>query len=238
MNVLTICGEVSKLAGLGPGPTDIVGQTSDYGRIVTWVTEAWDEIQNEDQTWKFMYVEKSFNTSADKQEHTLTELSLDDMVDRWLTETFKIYKVSDGKSTERKMNPHSWEDFEFLFNIGDPPSAPPYDFTIRYPGDIVFSAPADDVYTITGTYKREPTTWTDKTTVPDMPSKYHWLIVYKALEKYAIWDNAPEKLALAMKQIDKLEGKMRRDQKEVPRLRAQPLAGHRVHNPNAWMINE
>ena len=63
MNFLDLAKRLRMEAGIaGTGPDTTVGQAGELGRIVTWIGEAYEDIQNKRNDWGFLRQGFSFNT--------------------------------------------------------------------------------------------------------------------------------------------------------------------------------
>lgn len=71
MNYLDLCKRVSQEAGYsGSGPSKVTGQTGEMQRVVSWVQDAWIELQQQQKYWRFML--SSFDVTMNQGESSVT----------------------------------------------------------------------------------------------------------------------------------------------------------------------
>jgi hypothetical protein len=58
----------------------------------------------------------------------------------------------------------------------------------------------DGVFTVSGQYWKKPQALAADADEPEMPDEFHMLIVWKALEHYALYESAAESLVRAQKE--------------------------------------
>lgn len=228
MNFLQICQRVrskSGITGVTDTPTTVVGQVGELGRLVDWVNETWEEIQNLHNTWMWMRGAFSFNTVAGTEAYapTASPVSLTDFRE-WHTDTLRAYLAATGTSDEQFMIEWSYPMFRDYYDFGAGVSGRPQIFAVR-PNDkgLLLGPNPDAVYTIRGEYQKKATLMAVDADTPGLPSEFHMLLVHGALLKYAAYDNAPEVMATASR--DYFNMLMRLSQDQLPTLGfGQPLA--------------
>jgi len=110
---------------------------------------------------------------------------------------FKIYKESDGVASEQYLLPLEYERFRDIYIFGGRQQVPgrPVNYSVTDDEQLIFGPTPDDVYIVTGHYQRGPQVLTLDADEPDFPLRFHDLIVYYAMERYATNSVAPEMLA-------------------------------------------
>lgn len=189
----------------GSPPDTVAGVSGRAADIVRWVIDAWNDIQRDsDGRWKWLRRDFTLDTVADTQSYTYadcTDVTAAVAIDRfrgWEVDEDEqpfIYLVSDGKSTEREIPFWPWSDFRRTYVRATHTSAVPACLAIDAADNLLLGPTPDDVYRITGNYWRSNQTLADDADIPEMPSDYHMLIVYRALEKYGYNVIAQETLA-------------------------------------------
>lgn len=230
MNFLEICQRVrskSGITGVTASPTTVLAQVGELGRVVNWVNEAWQEIQNDQNTWLWMRESFSFNTIASQQAYppTTAPVSLTDFLD-WHTDTLRCYLTATGVSDEQYMIEWSYAQFRdfYMFGSQATQTARPTLFAVR-PKDkaLLLGYTPDAVYTVRGEYQKKATLLAADADEPGLPSQYHMLLVHGALMKYAAYENAPEVMTMASRDYYNMMMKLCQDQ--LPTLQfGQPLA--------------
>lgn len=175
--------------------------------LVRWAIEAWNDIQRDrDGKWNWLRGDFYVDTVADTASYASTDCT--DVADAVAITRFRawdldkrepplIYLSSDGKVAEREFFIDDWAHFRYLYLRGT--------HTAGYPGSVVTDAlnnlyigpKPDAVYRITGNYWKSNQTLADDADIPEMPADYHFLIVYRAIVKYAYNTVSHEILARA-----------------------------------------
>jgi hypothetical protein len=103
-----------------------------------------------------------------------------------------IYLTSAGVGGENYLTPIDWVDFRERYKRGSQTTGQPIHVTIDPQNNLVLGPKPDAIYTINGEYQMSPQTLTADADVPEMPSRFHSLIMYRAMEKYGASNNALE----------------------------------------------
>lgn len=196
MDYLTLVQSLHYEAKLpGSPPSTVAGQSGRAADLVRWVAEAWNDIQRDsDGQWKWMLGNWTVDTAADDADYAFGEVT--DVEDAAGITRFRgweldeempplIYLTSDGKSTERELPIWHWNDFRYLYVRGTHESAEPSVMSVDLADKLFFGPTPNDIYTVTGNYWKSNQTLTDDDDEPEMPVDYHFLIVYRAIIKYA-----------------------------------------------------
>lgn len=197
MNYLSLCQRLRQEAGVsGDGPLTVVGQTSMYAKLVSWIDTAWQEMQTSRPDWLFMEKEFTFDTTVAQRDYTPTGAGVADLK-LWDTNTFLIYKKSVGETDQNYIPFLSWpkwrQQYRSQMNIRD--DQRPFLFTVMPDNSLRFEAQPDDVYTVDGAYKRATQAFSANDDVPTgLPDDFHMMIVWRALMFYADDQNAPDAL--------------------------------------------
>ncbi len=217
----------------GTGPSTVVGQVGELKRLVDWVSEAWTEIQNRHRNWRWLRYGFTFQTVADDDTYAYGDVS--DAVtavaitrfSHWLlTDRYdppKIFLTSAGVGTQTWMIWVPWEHFKTIYRIGTQNSGYPIHITVDPQNNIVMGPKPNGIYTVVGDYQRSAQTLALDADTPEMPTDYHKLIVYRAMEDYGYFEAAPEVLARGVKKGSLLMRQLELDQ--LPAMREpEPLA--------------
>ena len=206
MDYLALCKKVSGECGVAGGyavPTAVTGQTGELARICNWTAQAYTEVQNK-PNWLWMRHGFTVNTVADDDTYAygdITDTTTSAVITRlshWRLndrrDPPKIYLTSAGVGTQNWMIWVPWEDFKSVYRIGTQNSGYPVHITVDPQNNVVIGPKPNGIYTITGDYQRSAQTLAADADTPEMPSQYHMLIVYRAMEKYGFFESAPEVL--------------------------------------------
>lgn len=207
MNNLALCVRAHAEAGMsGAGPTTVVGQTDQLGRLVGWVQQAWQDIQIMRPSWNFMNSDFTFDTNIGTRDYLAADYSITDMK-LWDFNSFLIYEKALTETDQNGLLYYPYAQWRAAFRVQMNVRADgrPQNFTITPQNEVRFEPAPDKVYSIDGEYKRSTQTFTADTDVPtNFPDDFHIMIVWQALKYYGFHENAPEVLDEAEVNFDNL----------------------------------
>lgn len=180
MTFLQLCQRLRQEVGAaGSGPANVVSQSGEYARLVSWVQQAWTEIQLSRQNWGFAWKEGEVVVDAD-----FREFSPPADFHAWDERTLRLA----GK--ELRYLP--WDEFRERYRDDSGHTHPTY-ITITPSGSFKLdTTPEADNQYITFEYWRKAQILTESEDVPRLPELYHLLIVYRAMINYGMYENAAE----------------------------------------------
>jgi len=193
----------------GTGPTTVTGQTGQLGRLVTWTTDAYKEIQNRFTNWRWLRSTFTVNTTSgddsyapidctdDRLTATISRFSHWWLLDEYGYPNVKIYLSSGGVGGERWLTYLPWPSFRAIYKIGTQNNGAPAHFTVDPRNNLVLGPKPDAVYVVSGEYQMGPQILAADDDVPEMPGQFHDLIVYRALARYGMNSVAQEAVARA-----------------------------------------
>lgn len=203
-----------RTGGAGSGPTSTVGQSGEALDYVDWIDEAWLQLQAEEQDWHWMRKDASFQTVSGQIAYAATTIAPDWA--RWhVSDSWRLFTTAIGRRDEGFLTPwefQTWRD-SFDFGLQSTLLGRPTVFAVR-PGDhaIVLGMTPNAAYTVTGQYQAAPIAMTADSDVPGLPTRFHMLIVYKAMMLYGSHEAAPEVYAAGKGEGDKMMAALRLDQ--------------------------
>lgn len=217
----------------GTGPSTVVGQTGELRRFVDWTADAWTELQQESEWWKWMRKSFTCPTVVGTGEYGYSAAGFVDTVStppvtrfsRWYCGRYdwKIYLTSAGVAGERFLIPLEWERFKFLYRKGAQTNNPPVYVSIDPAMNFCLGPKPDAIYTVSGDYQIGPQTLAIDVDIPEMPTRFHNLIVYDAMLKYGGNRVAVEAMVRANTESKALRAALECNQ--LPMMtRGQPLA--------------
>ena len=166
-----------------------------------WVGDAWTSLQRRHQYWGFMERDFSFPTTAGVDTYAASDGAVNLTSFReWKVDSFRAYLTATGVSDEQLLaGPISVQPFRDLYQFGTNSTVQqrPIAFTIDPRQRIVLGPTPNDIYTIRGKYYKAPQVLSADGDIPDVDTYYHDLIVFMAMEKYALYQSASEVLARA-----------------------------------------
>jgi hypothetical protein len=198
---LKLCQDVAKDSGtvstIGQ-PQTTTGQTGRLLRIMGWVTEAYEDIQSEQNAWRWMQADFSGPAVATVQEYNAEALGITERFSRWVIygedeeNLFTIYKTALGQSDEGFLTYVDWPYFRRNLLVGSAATRQdkPVYFTVDNTNQLRLWPTPDDAYTIRGVYHKAPQTLADDGDIPEMPEEFHDTIKWLALMKLGVFDEA------------------------------------------------
>lgn len=187
----------------GTGPTTVLGQTGLLKDVVDWTAQCYTEIQEASADWRWLRSTFTVNTVSGDDTYAYgdcTDSRLSATITRfgrWLLEDARgsnvtSYLTSGGVGGEGYLIFLPWDAFRSLYKVGTQTNAPPSHITIDPQGNLVLGPKPDAIYTINGEYQMSPQTLALDADTPEMPARFHSLIMYRAMEKYGAAKNAIE----------------------------------------------
>lgn len=233
---LQLCQETCRECGIASGdavPLAVTGQVGELDRIVNWVANSWTDIQNRHENWRWMRVGFTLATSAADDTYAYTDC-IDDITgiaiarfSKWHVDDPydppKIYLTASGVSVEGWMTYWDWRAFKRIYKIGAQNDAEPSVITIDPQDNLVLGSQPDAAYTVSGDFQRGPQILAANGDIPDMPTKFHKLIVYEAMKHYALYESAQEVLTKADYYSKRLMRQLEAEQLPTPIL-GSPMA--------------
>jgi hypothetical protein len=194
VNYLALCKRLRSEAGLsGTGPATVVDQTGEMLRVVNWIAEAYEFIQNAYSTWRFLRTDFSFSTTASKQGYTPAEASITDHAD-WIEESIRLYS---SITDEQFLYYLPWTDFRDVYMFGSHRTQEqrPSIVSIKPDNTLMLWQIPNAIYTCVGEYYTVPDVLAGDSGTPNFPERFHMAIVWKALMLYGAYAAADEKYA-------------------------------------------
>lgn len=222
---LALCQQLASESGTVSGalPTTVVGQTGRMGKIVRWTNEAWRSIQNARGDWRWMIAEFSSTAVASgTRAYAGSDFSLTRHAE-WVysgqedEDRFSMYLTSDGVAYEYPLRYRAYDDFYTSFMRGTQTNAKPSYFTITPDNKMSFHPIPDASYTVRGLYRKTPQDLALDATEPEMPARFHDLIVQVAKEALEAHDEAVQLIPLTRLRKFSMFSELERDQ--LPKIR-------------------
>lgn len=193
---IELAQECRSISGVnGTGPTDVTTATGIELKLVNYVKNAWTDIQSHPKWWKWMWGDYTggtpLQTIAATSDYVLTD------VDEILVKTFRSYLTATGVSDRQRMTYSDYEAFQRSFGIVVGTDSRPIRATRLPNGNLRLYPAPDAVYSIEFEFIKTPQILAVNADVPEMPARFHQLIVYEALKRYGKAHDAPEIIAFA-----------------------------------------
>lgn len=179
------------------------GLTAEGQRFVDWTTDAWNDLQIEKPDWQWMRKTFTFQTVPSQANYTPAQAGAADAAS-WKIDSFRAFATVAGYGDEQIVPPMSWDVWRNVYQFGANRTATgrPVAIAVGPDKSLNVGPLPDDAYTVIGEYYRKPTTLVNDTDSPsdagnDLPDRYHMLLVYEVMERYALYESAPEVRARA-----------------------------------------
>jgi len=213
---LVLCQKVARESGTieGVAPATVSNLTGRLLKVVNWTNDAWSEIQNHRENWEWMRKDWSYALSESTGRYTPASFNLTNH-SRWVKDdrSTTIYDTSTGVSDENDLEFISYRDFRIRYERGTQTDDRPVHWTVTPVGEFgVGPKPDDSGFTATGEYYQGNEALTADSDVPDLPSRFHDIIVWKALMKLASSDENRDGYAYAESLYTPLMAALERDQ--------------------------
>lgn len=218
MNRLELARRVAQETGTIDGeavPATTTGQVGRLADIVRWTDQAYVDVLLAEDGWPFLRSTFEVQTIAGTRAYTAASWSLADF-DRWMPDYDRrrcrhtIYKTADGAANEGELTYMDWLDFEQVYMRGVVANNQPAFYSINDADEFVLGPTPDDAYTVRGPYRIFPAAWTSDTDEPIFDRQFHMVIVYRALIKCGLFDEASAQVAGASSEYNLLMDRMRR----------------------------
>jgi hypothetical protein len=199
------CGVASTVA-IGTALPTVVGAAGSLGRIVNWVGDAWNDIQTRHDDWEWMRSSNLLGKGASfvpAAGQASTPIGIEDTevgiawaaFGKWDRESFRNYTTSVGFANEMFLDEipfDTWRDSYMLGAMREVQTRPVV-VAVGPDQSLNLGPPPNGLYTITGDYFMAPAVMAADIDVPlGLAARFHMLIVYIAMMKYAGYESAPE----------------------------------------------
>lgn len=196
MNFLQLCQRLRQETGIGEsGPTSVTGQTGDMQRLVDWVNESWVRLQSSRKDWDWLWANASVSLLAGGNTVALP------------TSVDQIVEITHDGSPLKQM---TYAEFREGFRTIGPGT--PTAFAVRPDNKVVLNAITPTTLTLAIEYYAKPAYLSLNTDEPGLPERFHMLIVWMALNEYALFDEAPELSTKARTNTEQIYAELELDQ--------------------------
>ena len=219
MTYIELCKRLRQEVGASGADVTVSGATGEWKRLCDWIAEAYNEIQRDNLgKWHWLRTTKTFTTTASQSEYDYASapLSLTDFAS-WRDNSFRLYK---NIGDEFFLDQWNYSDFRDYYIIGNnrTTEARPQSITISPTKSLILGLVPDDAYTVVTEYYKSPESLASDSDEPDMPSRFHMAIVYKAMTYYALYENASEHLVRGENLFDQIYAELMADQLDQVRV--------------------
>lgn len=214
MTFLSMAQRLQQESGTsGSTQTTVANATGEWKRLCDWIAQAYVEIQLKRDDWNWMEQDVVFDTIAGQQSYspntsvftTPAGTGIADFRSWKLNSTtgedsFRLYLKSAGVNNETfldaSLNYTRFRDY-YILGAKRNVTSRPVSICVDPQKNLLLGLTPNDVYTVNGKYYQTPSVLANDTDTPAFPARYHMLIVYRALEKYGMFESAPEVVSSA-----------------------------------------
>lgn len=215
---LELCADLTRESGaIGTAPAAVTAQTGRQLKCVEWIAAAWETIQNGRRDWTFLRSEFSKSLTIDQTAYiggaggwALTRFG-EFLGDRPTFLPTTIYLPADGQETETELRQIDFDTWRTRYDRSTHDAGRPHEYAIAPDRTIRFGSKPDAAYTVRGEYRKTGQVLAANGDIPDMPDRFHMIIVWRAIMMMADADEAVQALALARAKYAELYRAMVRD---------------------------
>lgn len=179
----------------GSAPATLQGTlTAEIARLANWINAAWMDIQNARRDWYFMREDITFVATNDLgRTYTPTQAGVS-LVSGYKLDSFRCYPEADGIGAQQYLPWRHYDTFrnQWMFGAQSLVASRPIEFSVDPHKNLLLGPIPDQNYVVTGEAYLQPTNLVADADFPTMPPQFHMLVVYKAMQYYAGYENAPE----------------------------------------------
>ena len=202
---LQLCQDACRECGIAQGEKSLFsveGNSGEVHRIVNWIKQSWTDIQNRHDNWRWMRAGFTLRTAIGEDMYRYDDAVDDETGDVvtlfahwWVNDPDdppKAYRVSAGKGTETWLIYADWRAFKRIYRIGVQNDGQPAHITVDPQNRLVLGPRPNDEYVVSGEYQRSAQKLSEDNNTPDMPERFHDLIVWLTVVQYAEYEAANE----------------------------------------------
>lgn len=208
MNFLKMCQLARQKSQIpGTGPTTVQNQVGKQADVVQAVKDAWFEIQMvHEKTWEFLKAYSTGGTVAGQTDYTMSDMNLVRPAD-----------IRDVVLDGQRIRYERWESLVRRTSHLDDKGRPSY-WTITPENKIKLFPEPDDSYDLLFIYVQEPGDLVENTDVPEINSRFHWAIVWRAVMDITIDESDVTLYQKAFEKYDNALSQLENHYLSVPRL--------------------
>ena len=228
MTLLALAQRLWRESGrTGPGPAALATAVGPALRMFEAVQDVWRDLQLEPRNWRWMRATTTGAAVAGQQQYTPTQAGATDLAQWWPEGgNYVAYVTAPGdESTTYDLEFMGFEAFRERYMRGSQNVSLPRYWSIANNGDLLLGPKPDAAYGLRIDYEKQPSELTADATTPDMPARFHMLLVWRALERrIALGDSNAERLATGRAEARRMHTALVDDQGESPTDCWAPLA--------------
>jgi len=215
-NFLELARDVALLSGAASAPPSVTGQTGRLAKVVAWTAKAWEMIQLANPNWSFLRAEWSGALAPGETGYTPADLDIVERFGEFIGDggsyrPVTLYDPDIGVDDEGPLEQVSWELWRSRYGRGGQSPSRPAHYAIAPNQGLRFGPAPDRAWLVGGEYRKAPQLLAADEDVPDLPARYHQIIVWKAILLLGEHDEAVQGVALAEREYLPLLNQLQRD---------------------------
>lgn len=189
---LQLCSLLATRSGaVGTAPSAVTGQTGRQAKVVDWIMNAWTLIQGASTDWDWMQGEVAATAlTINDMSYSGSDLGIasrfaafkgDRLVDGYVYRPWTIYDNSIGQSDETALREIPYVQWRLAYDRGTHTAIRPSVYALAPDGTIRFGPKPDIAYRVRGEYRKTPQILAANSDTPELPDRFHDMIVWRAI---------------------------------------------------------
>lgn len=195
MNYLQLAQAVKRESGLSGAIATVASTTTEDVRIANWVNWAARDIHLAREDWRWRRGSATANSTSTQANTASSAFGLTDFAS-WKRENGvyqpSAYRISDGSGTERRLFWMPYDQFRMQFTVGTQTAGVATYWSISPSEEFLLGPAPDGPHFVRADYVKDYTDLSADGDTPTMPSRFHMMIVWRALVEYGGFDAAGE----------------------------------------------
>ncbi len=218
---LALCERLATRSGaIGAAPASVTGQTGRQAKCVDWIANAWELVQGLHQDWTFLDGEWEGSLLAGSTIYAAASLGISSRFGEWKGDRRQgrhVYRPTTlhdpvaGAGDERPLDEIGYAAWRERYDRGAQTEGRPVHYCIAPDQTIRFGPTPDRTYKARGEYRKAPQELASNGEEPDMPARFHNIIVDRAIILIDEHDGAVNDLAGAIRSFSEKLNAMQRD---------------------------
>ena len=181
----------------GTSPSTVSGQTGEIARLVKYIADATEAVDNLHLDWNYLWGEKEWTltTGSSGRVYTLADLSLTGLLTYWKRDG-AIYDPDTDDYWH--LDFVEWRAWRTLYRLGTKLSEPPVAWTQRPDKAVEFNSNPSEAKLVRFEYGKARTRLAADGDIPASPAHLHRIYVLRAKVMYAEYESAPEIMETAL----------------------------------------
>lgn len=227
MNYLQIAQAVKRESGLSGSITTVASTTTEDSRIANWVNWAARDIHLAREDWRWRRGSATASSTTVQTNTAAGPFGLTDFASwKSANAVYKptAYRIADGVAMERQLQWMSYDQFRMTFTVGTQTSGVATYWSISPSEEFLLGPAPDSAHFVRADYVKDYTDLALDADIPAMPTRFHMMIVWRALLEYGGFDAAGEVYQRADQNYKLMWTSLVQNQLETPFISARSLA--------------